>query len=68
MVEIVSNCKNSYFVHRVTCSVHVDHGTGHVLGWDSALQHGPVFNHPGSVLYSAIAQLWDDPQGYMKQT
>ena len=26
--------------------MHVDHGTEHMLGWVSALQHGPVLNHP----------------------
>ena len=30
---MVSNCENSHFVHRVTCSVHGNHGTGHMLGW-----------------------------------
>ena len=28
------------------CSVHVGHSTGHILDWDSALRHRPVFNHP----------------------
>ena len=34
----------SHFVHRVTCSVQVDCSTGHMLGWDIALQHGLVLN------------------------
>ncbi len=34
MVEMrFENGKNSHFVHRVTCSVHVDRDTGHMLGW-----------------------------------
>ena len=37
---------NSHFAPRVTCSVHVDRFTGHMLGWDSASQPGPVLNHP----------------------
>ncbi len=36
------NWKSSHFVHRVTSNVHIDHGTGHMLGQGSALQHGPV--------------------------
>ncbi len=40
------NGKFSHFVHRVTYSVHYDRGTGHMLGWVSALHHGPVLNHP----------------------
>ena len=34
MVKIrFQNGKYSHFVHRVTCSVDVDRGTGHMLGW-----------------------------------
>ncbi len=28
--------KIKYFVHRVMCSAHVDHGTEHMLGYNSA--------------------------------
>ena len=31
MVKIV--LKNSYFVHRVMCGVHVDRSSEHMLGW-----------------------------------
>ena len=40
------SCKKSHFVHKVTCTVHIDCGNQHVLGWNSALHHGPVLNHP----------------------
>ncbi len=38
-------------MHRATCSVHLDRGTEHMPGLDSALQHGLVLNHPLDVLY-----------------
>ena len=28
------------------CSVYIDNGTEHMLGWDSALRHGMVLNPP----------------------
>ncbi len=33
------------FVHKITCSVHGARGTGDILDWGSALQHGPVLDH-----------------------
>ncbi len=45
----VAKCKHSQcIVHRVTwlCRVHVNRGTRHMPGCDSALQHGPALNHP----------------------
>ena len=39
-----TNVESSAALTR-TC-VHVDHGTRHMLGWNSALQHGSVLNHP----------------------
>ena len=31
------NGKKSHFVHRVACSVHVDGGTRHMLGWGQGI-------------------------------
>ncbi len=53
--------KDRINVHRVTCSVHNDRSTGHMLGWDGALQHGQVFNHALSLVKStAHWASWDN--------
>ncbi len=33
-------------MHGVKGGVHLDRGIGYILGWDSALPHGTVLNHP----------------------
>ena len=44
--------KNSFEIVNIhilcieLCEVCMLTGTGHMLGWDNALQHGSVFNHP----------------------
>ena len=50
MVEILfQNDKILHFVHSVTCSVYIDHGTGHMLGWERAISCNTTWtgvNHP----------------------
>ncbi len=38
--------ENSNFVDGVTCSVYVEHGTKHMLSWESILQHGLNLDNP----------------------
>ena len=60
------NCKNSHY--RVVSSVHIDRGTEHVLGWNSALRHGPVLNHPLSGQESNTIVLIDMTQDETQDT
>ncbi len=46
MVKIwFETCTNLHFVYTIMRSVHADHGTEHMLDWESALQYGLVLNH-----------------------